>query len=46
MKNFENLWNEELKKENPSLLRVLFKTHILKIILVGVLFSVIEIPCK
>lgn len=46
MKKFEEHWSEELLKPKPSLLRVMFKTHIYKVILVGILFTLIEIPCK
>lgn len=46
LERFGTLWDEELKKSKPSLFRVMFKAELYKVVLVGILFSVIEIPCK
>lgn len=40
--NFAKAWDEELKKKNPSMLRVICKLHGLKVISIGFLFSVAE----
>lgn len=40
--NFAKVWDEEMKKPNPSMLRVIFKLHGLKVVIIGFLFSVAE----
>lgn len=37
---FERLWQLELKKKNPSILRVMLKIHGFKVITLSILFSV------
>lgn len=39
---FTKLWALELKKENPSILRVMLKVHGFKVLTLGLLFSVGE----
>lgn len=43
---FQMLWEEELTKPKPSLMRVIMKIYGYKVIFVGILFSIIELPCK
>lgn len=43
---FQLLWDHELTKEKPSLMRVIMKIYGFKVILVGILFSLVELPCK
>lgn len=40
--NYAKVWDEELKKPNPSMLRVIFKLHGLKVVIIGFLFSIAE----
>lgn len=44
--NFQLLWELEMSKAKPSLLKVIMKIYGAKVILVGALFSIIELPCK
>lgn len=37
---FEKLWMEELKKQKPSLFRVMFKLYLWKVLLVGFSFAI------
>lgn len=39
---FAKLWDEELKKKKPSILRVLFKLHLCKLIPFGILQAICE----
>lgn len=39
---FRKQWDLELEKENPSILRVMFKMHLYKILPVGFLYAVGE----
>lgn len=39
---FSKLWALELKKDNPSILRVMLKVHGFKVLTLGLLFSVGE----
>lgn len=41
-KKYAKVWDEELKKKNPSMLRVIFKLHGLKVVIIGLLFSIAE----
>lgn len=43
---FDKLWEQELKKANPSILRVIFKTHLYKVFIFGSLFSIVDIISK
>lgn len=45
-KRFQLLWEHELTKAKPSLYKVILSVYGYNVILVGVLFSVIELPCK
>jgi hypothetical protein len=45
-RKFEKLWSEELLKSKPSLSRVILKVYIYKVIVVGILFSMVELPCQ
>lgn len=40
--NFAKAWDEELKKKDPSILRVMYKLHGFKVIFVGFLYSVAD----
>lgn len=39
---YYKLWQLELKKKNPSILRVMLKVHGFKVLMFGLLFSVGE----
>lgn len=39
---FSKLWDIELKKKNPSILRVMLKIHGFKVLTFGLLFSIGE----
>lgn len=39
---FAKLWELELKKKSPSILRVIFKLHGIKVLTLGLLFSLAE----
>lgn len=39
---FVELWSEELKKKNPSVLRVVFKIYGFPLLSLGILFSILE----
>lgn len=41
-KRFEQLWNEELTKQNPSILRVMLKSGGIKVLIIGFLFSIAD----
>lgn len=41
-KTFRKLWQMELKKKNPSILRVIFKLHGFSVLTIGMLFSIGE----
>lgn len=43
---FAKLWQLELKKKQPSILRVILKVHGLAIYGVGILFSIGEVTAK
>ncbi|CRL07776.1 CLUMA_CG020730, isoform A [Clunio marinus] len=45
-KRFELLWNEELNKAKPSLFNIIMKMYGYKTIIVGFLFSAVELPCS
>jgi hypothetical protein len=45
-KRFQLLWDEELKKLKPSLASVMLKVYVFKVIAVGILFSMVELPCQ
>lgn len=38
----EELWNEELKKSKPSLLRVLLKLYGIRLFVINIFYTVIE----
>lgn len=39
---FAELWEEEVKRHNPSIFRVLFKIHLKKLLPVGILYAIGE----
>lgn len=39
---FAQLWEEELKKRNPSILRVMFKIHLYRLLPIGILYAIGE----
>lgn len=39
---YTKLWNEELQKQNPSILRVIFKLHLHKLMFFASLFALFE----
>lgn len=39
---FVKLWQLELQKKNPSIFRVMFKVHGIKVLTLGLLFSIGE----
>lgn len=39
---YTRLWNLELEKQKPSILRVIFKIHLHKLMIYGALFAIIE----
>lgn len=39
--SFANLWNLELKKENPSMIRAIIKQHA-KVIPIGIVYAIVE----
>lgn len=39
---FVELWSEELKNEQPSVLRVIFKNYGFSLVVLGALFSIVE----
>lgn len=39
---FAKLWDEEVKKSNPSIFRVLFKLHLKKLLPIGILYAIGE----
>lgn len=41
-REFAELWNEELKKPKPSIIRVIMKLHGFRLIFWGIVFSVLE----
>lgn len=43
---FAKLWELELKKKKPSLLRVILKVHGLKMFLIGLLYALGEILAR
>ena len=45
-RHFEMLWEEEMLKSKPSLIRVATKVFWLKVIIVGFFFAIFETFCK
>lgn len=43
---FSKLWALELKRDNPSILRVMLKVHGFKVLTLGLLFSIGETLAK
>lgn len=39
---FAQLWDEEVKKKNPSIFRVMFKLHLYKLLPFGILYAIGE----
>lgn len=39
---FSKLWDEEVKREKPSIFRVLFKLHLFKLLPIGILYAIGE----
>lgn len=39
---FAQLWDEEVKKKNPSIFRVMFKLHLYKLLPIGILYAIGE----
>lgn len=39
---FAKLWDEEVKKKNPSIFRVMFKLHLKKLLPIGILYAIGE----
>lgn len=39
---FAKLWDEELKKKKPSIFRVIFKSHLYKLLPIGILYAICE----
>lgn len=45
-KRFEMLWDEEMTKQDPSLIRVTLKVYWYNVMIVGFFFSSVSIACK
>lgn len=43
---YAKLWKVELTKSKPSILRVMLKVHVYKVIAVGILFTLIQVATK
>lgn len=45
-KKFEMLWEKELSRDKPSLIRVTLKVYWYRVIFVGICFAILELGCK
>jgi ATP-binding cassette subfamily C (CFTR/MRP) protein 4 len=45
-RRFEMLWQDEMQKPQPSLIRVATKVFWLRVIIVGAIYGVFEAACK
>lgn len=43
---FNKLWQQEIKKPDPSIMRVMIKIRVLKVLVLGLLFSIGETLAK
>lgn len=45
-RRFEMLWEREMAKEKPSLIKVTLKVYWYNVMIVGLFFSIVSIACK